>query len=287
MVFAWHVPVFFFISGWLWKPRRMGDEFAARSRSLLKPYLFWLIALYAAYLGVLVASGRTTFGRLLAPIYGGSYATQPFTTFWFVFVLFAAAILWQALARVPSWARGIMLAVALGVSVYLGPQLAATPLAIGTALPALLFVAAGAWLRRLESRRWVPWAAGVVGVTAWCLVLTGLVPPLDIKRGDWGHPLVSVIVAVAISWALVVVAQVLCQRLSARVGSAVTGFAVCGFTIVLAHPAVLWALSAWTETALFVAAIALPAAVARVALGSPVAQWVTGVPRLAPPKSRG
>lgn len=277
LVFAWHVPVFFFISGWLWKPRPMRQELATRSRSLLKPYVFWFVALYVAYVPALVADARFSGGLAFGPIYGGRFATEPFTTFWFVFALFAAAILWQAV--VGGWWKWPVLAFALVASVAFGPQLASTPLAIGSALPALLFIAAGAWLRRLDLGNWTPIVALIAGLLGLGLVLMGIAAPFNIKGGDWGTPIVSVFVAVVISWAMVVLAQLACRNIPASAASAITGFALCGFTIVLAHPAVLWVLRAWPNLALFTAAIILPTAVALIAIRTPMSQWVTGAPK--------
>jgi len=287
-LFAWHVPVFFFLSGYLWKRRpigfKAGTEIGARSKTLLRPYVLWLVVLLVPYLVVLGATGELTPGRLLGPLWGGAYATRPFTTFWFVFVLFAAAVLWQAVTRLPAWGQSAVVVGALALSIVAGPALAITPLALGTALPALVFVAAGAWARRVEPRlAGRAWLAAALLLFSCLAVGFGAVAPLDIKSGDWGTPVLSVVVAVAISWAMVILAQSLCSGMSPRADSVITGFALCGFTIVLGHPAVLWTLAGadWPRPLVFALAVALPTVVALVGRRTPLSGWVTGAPRVA------
>ncbi|WP_457817456.1 hypothetical protein, partial [Staphylococcus aureus] len=70
------------------------------------------------------------------------------------------------------------------------------------------------------------------------LVVGGWAAPFDIKQGNWGTPLVSVFAAVLISFALVLLASSVSQWLG-FIGVAATEFALCGFTVVLVHPAML------------------------------------------------
>ncbi|MDN4475422.1 acyltransferase family protein [Demequina sp. SYSU T00192] len=151
-LFIWHVPVFFFLTGYLWKPQRaIRDEAARRTRTLLKPYLFWFSATYALFLAGATLSGHSP-DLLLAPVYGGYYAVRPFTTFWFVFALFGTALLWRVLELAPQWARGIFVVAALLVAPFVGAPLSQTPLALGTSLLAVVFVALGQVTRAYEPR---------------------------------------------------------------------------------------------------------------------------------------
>jgi len=50
VLYLWHVPFFFFLTGYLWTPQRaMSDEARRRAASLAKPYVFWLGLLYVMY----------------------------------------------------------------------------------------------------------------------------------------------------------------------------------------------------------------------------------------------
>jgi len=275
-LYTWHVPVFFFLSGWLWSPgRSVTEEVRRRSLTLLRPYVFWLAVLLAAVTVRGTLDGTLSWQAILTPVYGGAVAGRPFSTFWFVFVLFASAVLWRLLERVPLAVRVAVIVAGVAAAVFLGPELARTPLAVGSALPALAFLGAGQMARSYRNSG----VAAAVLAAAGILIVLRWSAPLDIKQGDWGTPVVSMIVAAAISWALVVLADPIVSRLPERVGAGFTSFALVGFTVVLAHPAVLWLVSGWglPRPAVFLLAVGVPALVGAAALRTPLSGWVTGV----------
>ena len=142
--YPWHVPVFFFLTGWLWTSgRTLRDELGKRAQSLGKPYLFWFGIIFVALVAVMVVTDALAPGRLAASVYGGFYATRPFTTFWFVSVLFAAALLWRFIERAPISVRLVIVAAGLAAGPMLGDMLARTPLSIGSALPAIALLGGG------------------------------------------------------------------------------------------------------------------------------------------------
>lgn len=279
-LYPWHVPVFFFLTGYLWKPKGLTVDLRNRAGSLLRPYAFWFAIVYAVYAAWVVVRGQASLGALAAPIYGGFYATRPFTTFWFVFVLFAAATVWRLLERTPSWLRWTLVGGATLAAPVVGPMLARTPLAIGTALLAFVFIAAGQTAREHESKLGPtrPYAAIFLLIMSGVLVFTGLSRPVNLKLGDWGTPVVSVVVACAISWSMVILATLVARLIGERSRAAFTTFALCGFTIVLVHPAVLWVLEPIPvpDLLLWVVAVCVPAVIGWVALRTPLSQWVTG-----------
>lgn len=280
-LYTWHVPVFFFLSGWLWTSgRTVADEVRRRSLSLLRPYVFWLVVLLAAVIVRGGVDGSLTWEAVAYPLYGGAVAGRPFSTFWFVFVLFASAVLWRLLERTPIILRVAVVAVGVGLSVVAGPELAHTPLAVGSAIPALAFLGAGQLARTYEprTRPAVPLAGLAVAAV---LIVARVAAPFDIKQGDWGTPAASIVTATIISWGLVVVARPVMGMMGSRVAGWVTGFASVGFTVVLAHPAVLWMLQGVGVPApvKFVLAVGVPALVGAAALRTPLAGWVTGAPQ--------
>lgn len=287
-LYPWHVPIFFFLSGYLWRnSRSVSSELAARSRTLLKPYLFWFVVIFALWAWALVRAGEMTIEAILTPLYGGFYSGRPFTTFWFVFVLFAGAVAYRIVQTLPVWARVSLVVLALASSVFAGELLARTPLAIGSALPALTFIAAGHLLRwarercRFSGWGWVGAASLAIGLA---LATTGVAAPLNIKQGDWGTPVLSVVNACLLSGGLVLAAQVVASRIhSPTVHAAITAAALTGFTVVLVHPLVLWALRAdprHGDLLIYAIAIAVPAVLASIALRTRLSQWVTGIPQI-------
>lgn len=282
-LYTWHVPVFFFLSGYLWTAGRdLKDEVHRRSLTLLRPYVFWLVVLLVAVSIRGAVDGTLRFETIAYPLYGGAYAGRPFSTFWFVFVLFASAVLWRMLELTPVWVRAAVVVAGIALSVFAGPWLAHTLLAVGTAVPALAFLGAGQLARTFENRLpgRVLIGAGLLVASA-AVIVAGWSAPFDIKKGDWGTPVLSIVVAVAISWALVLLARPVMALLGDRVGAAVTSFALVGFTIVLVHPAVLWLVSGLglPRPLVFVLAVGIPALIGALALRTPLSGWVTGVPQ--------
>ncbi|MFF4340479.1 acyltransferase family protein [Kitasatospora sp. NPDC001540] len=159
LVYAFHVPVFVFVSGWF------SRSFAARPDQLgrllsgvLAPYLLWtsLLGAYAAWLG----GGRFT-PDLLTPVW----------VTWFLLSLF----LWRLSA--PLWHRlRAPLATAVAVSLLAGALPLTPQLSIGRTLQLLPFFVAGLVLDRrrvlaLRGNRWLRAAAApVFGAAAYWLV---------------------------------------------------------------------------------------------------------------------
>lgn len=111
-MYPWHVPVFFILAEYLWSGRRsLSQEARRRVETLGRPCAFWLVVLIATTIVVL---GPDATGRIVGALRGGSVALQPFTTFWFVSDLLAAALLFAVLQHLPVWLRWAL--TALGVA---------------------------------------------------------------------------------------------------------------------------------------------------------------------------
>jgi acyltransferase len=282
-LFSWHVPLFFFLTGFLWRNERtLKDEMSRRTQTLAKPYLFWFAILYVGFVGLQLGSGMGEIQQWLYPFYGGAAASLPFTTFWFVSVLFTAAILWRSLDRAPGWMKLAVASVGVALSVVAGNILARTPLAIGSALPALAFLFAGEMLAQVRVQsRWRQAFAGVI-LIALCLTpfIVGFLKPFDIKQGEWGTPGLSIVAAVGISWGMVLLARAL--PLPCSIGGWITTAALTGFTIVLVHPAILGLCRSVgaLDTVAFVLGVVVPAAIGWIALRTTWSRWVTGLREL-------
>src|SRR4051794_34034047 len=125
-VYSWHVPLFFFLSGYFWKRRRpFAAELRVRARSLLVPYAFWLVA----GLIMLGAAGLLTPEGVLAIVRGGATAKGIFAAFWFVTALFWAIMLARLLSPLPLWVSWLVAIAGVAASYVL--PLNALPLAIG------------------------------------------------------------------------------------------------------------------------------------------------------------
>lgn len=282
LVYSWHVPLFFFLAGYFWSRHRgVRAELPARVRTLALPYATWFVVITCAFVPLDALLETMDPSRLLGPFYNGELSAMPFTTFWFVSSLFATALLMRLASTLPwpiMWGLGIAGAVA---GCLFGGVLAQTPFAIGSAVPCLIFVLAGSLARTLRPR---VTRAGLLGfvllAVSALLVASRLAKPLDIKQGDYGTPGLSVFVAVAISFGLILVAEAVFRHLRPRVHHAATGLSRAAFVVVLAHPLVLWILLKFApgvpNALVFAVTLTVPWAVGLVAVRSPTAPWLTG-----------
>ena len=282
LVFPWHVAVFFFLAGYLWSPgRTLRTEFARRWRSLAIPYLAWLGVLLLGLVVTRAVLGTLRLHDVLGPLYGGALATRPFSAYWFLTVLFFVALLARLVERLPPVARGAVVVLGLTLGYVVGPLLAETPLAIGSALPCLSFLVLGQLFARVRPRISRDLLVGLAAaVLASVLIWTGIARPLNIKSGDYGTPVVSVVVAGLYCVALVLVADRVFRSLAPAWSSAATLLASAGLTVVLTHAAVLQVFDVGPAGSfpVFLAALTLPWAVGLVLHLTPVSPVVNGVP---------
>ncbi|HEY5222463.1 MAG TPA: acyltransferase family protein [Microbacteriaceae bacterium] len=286
LVYSWHVPLFFFLAGYFWSPRSsLTQELAKRTRTLVVPYLTWFVLIALAFVTLDSTLESSTVARLFAPFSNGQDSAMPYTTFWFVAVLFFSLILLRCLWWLP---RTVVWAIAIGgalLGYFAGDTLAETPLAIGSALPCLIFVLLGTAARSVRPRIAQPGLVGLALLLASAvLVVGGLSSPLDIKQGDFGTPLLSTVVAVMISFGLLLVAESVFGRMPGSVSRLATRLSCACFMVVLLHPLVMWLMLTFGPTVpdwqLFVITAAIPLLAAMLALRSAASFWLTGVDRV-------
>ena len=210
-VYAFHMPLFFLLSGYLMQPRP-ALSFARRQMATQGlSYIAWLVVLVALDFAVEGMKGQRPIfhdwpddvGRIA---FGGSELRGPFTVFWFVPCLIVARIIANALAgrwgdpRGEAWwvIGGVAALVAYGV----GAMTDVSPLGLLTVPMALLLLWIG-WLWRDVA--WRPWMWGVFTVVGLGVVMAA--PTLNMKAGDYGWPVLSVAAAVALSFLIFWIAQ--------------------------------------------------------------------------------
>ncbi len=285
LIYSWQVPIFFVLTGYFWTAiRPMRVEVHKRSLTLLRPYVFWLVAIATLVVAKAIAQGDTNglasqLGKMLI---GGSYAVRPFTAFWFATGLFFGAVGLRAMQRLPYWAQWSAALIMLAIA-YIAPALVkGIPLAAGTGLACVVFVIAGTLFRRIHGHIPAAPVLGALAVGAGLLLAGfGITEFMSLKNAYFGTPVASVLVAVAISIGLILVAEWVIPKLGASTNDAITTVAACGLMVVLTHPVVLWVLStppsgSWLA---FVLAVALPWATALVLLRTPLSPWALGVPQ--------
>lgn len=282
-IYPWHVPLFFFLTGYLWRSwRPFRDEVKARSLTLALPYLTWFTVLSVPFfVAIAITRSNDLSGIILDSLLGGSYAGRPYSAFWFVGALFAVTILYRIMQRLPFWSHVAIAAGLLIVSYFIADALIRVPLGFGLALPALIFVVAGrAWrvhCHRLGHKAW--WAVGaLIGCLA--LVATGVSAPIDFKPGNLGTPVLTVAVGIVLSASVLE----LCRTVASVIPKAegvITTLGSTGFTVILAHGGVLWLLRTTDVGGLgdFLVALSIPWLVGVVALRTRLSRLITGAPR--------
>lgn len=123
-IYAFHIPLFFFLSGMFFRPERsFGETLTRRFNTLMKPYFF---TLFMIYLGE-AAFSNMTFPVIVGRIAKSLYATGHYIDWvqlWFIPHLFAVSLFawlaWRGIfGRVHSdWLRWIMMSAMLAVGVY-------------------------------------------------------------------------------------------------------------------------------------------------------------------------
>lgn len=286
-LYSWHVPIFFFLSGYLWKSgRTVRTEMSNRTRTLLIPYVTWLVIIAAAYIPWLIQQGRFEPRAVLDLVLGGDRLGRPFSAFWFMSALFVAAIVYRVFSEnLPKWVVWALAVAGLAAAWAAPHLLASVPFSAGVAVPALIFIAAGHLLREHRGRFTRPALTGIILVViSAILVFIGVARPLDMKQADMGTPVISVLVATAICCGLVLVAEVAMPKAPRGLGATMVLLASAGTMVILTHAIVLWILATPPEGSLlaFAAALIVPWAVALLAIRSPLAPCLNGSPK--PPR---
>jgi fucose 4-O-acetylase-like acetyltransferase len=273
--YTWHVPIFFVLSGYLASTLRFGELVRRRGQSLLVPYLVWLLIVAAILVG---------FGDPLRLLVGGAHLPRAFTAFWFVTAFFAAIVAAAAIERLSLGWQWAIAAALLAAGYLTSDVIDRVPFDAGVGLACVVFVVAGRTLRVVHPRLKRPAMVGAAMLTgSVVLIASGASAPLDLKKGDFGTPVVSAVTAMLISCGLILVAERALAGLGGRASEIISQLALGGFMVVLTHSAVLFVMreTGAGHWASFVAALVVPWAVAMGLLRTPLSLALCGVPRRA------
>lgn len=89
-IFLFHMPLFFFIGGFLFKPAADQKEYLAKkSFHLLVPYVAFLFLIYVPYELKEIMAGRETYVKaVIRPVLGGRYLIEWVSVFWYITCFF-------------------------------------------------------------------------------------------------------------------------------------------------------------------------------------------------------
>ena len=274
---SWHVPLFFFLSGYLWRSKRsLRSEVSRRARTLLVPYIIWLVIVSAIWAVFLSAKDKQPSEPVRDLLLGGTYIGGPYGPFWFVTCLFAATVIMRATWNVHQALPIVVGVIGLAWSAVDPQSLKTWPLAIGLAIPAVFIMCVGLWFRRILPRIRRP---HLVGLVVLCLSMTlsllHVGGQVSMKGGSLGRPVLGVGLACATSAGLLLTCTWLAEHFSDRSMATVVSLAECGLMVILTHSLVISTARASglsSHTAIFALAVVVPFAAAllvrRTRLGS-------------------
>lgn len=284
-IYSWHVPLFFLLSGYFFASHRtLREEGRRRLRTLGRPYVVWFGVIGMMFLILNAGPERVSVDRLLTPFVDGQTSARAFTTFWFITVLGLSVIVLRLLWHLP---RVALWAVAVGgaaAGYLIGPQLARTPLSVGSVLPCLIFLLIGHACRAVRTHVRAPGRVGLVLLLiAFSAFATRLCSPFDIKQGDYGTPFFSTLLATCVFFGLILAAEAFFSRLGSDAHLAANRLSYAGLMVILTHPLLWWIMVTFAlpvpRPLLFALCTVVPWGAASLALWTPAAGWLTGVDR--------
>lgn len=250
----WRMPLFFFLAGYFFSTHRgFFGELGVRWRTLGIPYVVWLVVL----VGVVAAHSLTprpfenTWGTIAGAFFGGGLTDMPFLAFWFISVLFFAALLVRILVRFPWWLQLAAAVAGLALAQLPHSAMSYTVLGIGLAPACAAYMLSGWWFRKLirspgmgtfTGSAW----AGVVGMALVAAGMTGVAlgaGTMNMKWSGFGTFLLSPGLAVLICMGLALVFGTWVDwalRRSAGLTSVVSSVVATGTLVVFLHPYILF-----------------------------------------------
>lgn len=279
VIYTWHVPLFFFLTGYFWSPRRtLRTEVVKRLSTLAVPLLVWAAALGGTILVVLsVLNGFRPISTLHD--FRDSQLPGVFRAFWFVFALFYSAVVFRLIERFPAWVQWAGAVVGVVITYIVGFGLTDIPLYLGLSLPSLIFVLAGYTFKKYRKHVSTRMAVGALLVAA-VLIFTKISAPIVMRSGDLGTPVLSVLVALTLCVALVTAAEAVGAHMSSSWSIRCTRLASSGLAVVLGHAAVITVLGDQMPAGgVFILAAIVPWCVGLILLRTPISAYVNGTPR--------
>jgi fucose 4-O-acetylase-like acetyltransferase len=206
-IYAFHMPLFFLLSGYMVRPQPMIPLTLRQARILLIPFAaFSFLLIGADFLIEGLRGVRPIFPSLAAGIRAILFDTEtlrgPFTILWFVPCLFFARLLWNLIALfmrdAADWRWPVLIAALLAGAHVIAARTAASPLGVMAVPAALAMFWAGQFWRARPPGLWLT----LLLLVPLALLTLLWLPPVNLKAGDYGVPLVSLAGAAAVSMLL-------------------------------------------------------------------------------------
>jgi len=250
LIYTFHMPLFFFVGGYLSRPQTNPLGFSGRKASqLLVPYFVFLVLFLGIQSLIALADAGdipdVSFGQYL---YGGERLTGWFSVFWFPTCYFFSVCLYAILQRHCSnrviWSLTAVMLILAGASQYLIPEFS-LPLAANVVLVSVPIFHFGAQYRALEPiiQRFqgLHILIAAAAVIYLCLVLFVDAPVMAMKRASYGWPGITLLASLACTLSILNVSR----AISAKAPIFTSWFAYCGtasLTVMYLHQPIHFAL---------------------------------------------
>lgn len=210
LIYAFHMPLFFFLSGMVFKAETPFREFFTRRlHGLVKPFFFTIFVLYfiSVFFGKLEIP--VAISRLVKSFYANGYYLE-WVPMWFLPTLFVVSLLAWAVARLPGWGVWFAVVIFLALGIWmigwfvpvnlpvLG-NLKGLPWGADLALVSCAYFLFG-WQARLRlPENWLasPWLLAGSGMVYFSLALFFLSEPINLADRLYPFPLLGTLAALA------------------------------------------------------------------------------------------
>ena len=251
-IFMFHMPLFFLIGGWLHSTELSQGKFMkAKARSLLLPYLIFLIILWPLELAISFPeqtwSGAWIMTAVIKPMFvGGQLLTGFASVFWFVTCYFLTQQLTHFLLRRYTMQQCALICSLMLVCAYVNSVLLPQwwlPWSANAVLIAAPIYFIGYWARSRGAANEVADGVGkdlarftpiltVVALAGAAMNAFGIRNSFDIKNVDYGIPVVTLVSALACIAVLAAIARYVQSNMVGRGLAAIGG---ASMTIMFLH----------------------------------------------------
>lgn len=173
-VFTFHMPLFFIVSGYLYKPRPVKESLMKDFKRLMVPYFVTCVAVILFYLVIWLKTGdNTSFKYYLSATFWGNgtighkcryFSTVPaIGAIWFFPALFVCKNVYNALT---SKSRILWSAFIFLIATLIGKYIVFIPFSVLSGLSAILFFAIGDKCKTIKSIK-AHWM--IIGIACWVI----------------------------------------------------------------------------------------------------------------------
>lgn len=216
-IYLFHMPLFFVLSGYLWKAQHNAREYAYKKAiHLLVPYAAFLLSLLPRELFYAFHHHEPIGELLLRLAWGGERMSGDYSVFWFVSCLFLTQQLMNAfLANMKMVSVLSVMVIFLSSSYILSARFPRLdfPLDAQVVLAASPLFFVGHVLRRygILETKWLHWLSFSGVACAALLFWRGIDISYDMHNGFYGVPFLSLILSLCCIHAVVVSSKVICR----------------------------------------------------------------------------